>query len=519
MSDASFDVAPGECLALIGESGCGKSVLASALLGLLPANARTAGHARLGDLDLLTADERTLARTVRGRRIGLVPQSPAAHLTPVRTIRSHIEETVARLAGARGRAARRKDAEEAAARAEFPLDHLDRHPHELSGGLAQRAATALALIGDAPLLLADEPTTGLDRDLVNRTVDELRRHVDDGHALLMITHDLAAAERIADRVAVMYAGRIVELTEADAFFGSPGPRHPYSRGLLEALPERSFTPVPGLPPELGSLPEGAPSPLAATGRRTPARPSRSSGTPSPAITPYRPTPPARPASRRTPVLELRAVTAGYDRRAPVVRDAHLTVTPGEAVGLLGPSGCGKSTLARVAALLHRPDAGEVVLDGTPVRGFRHRAPREQRTAIGVVFQQPRLAADPRLRLADLIAEPLRATGRRASAGDRVAELADTVGLTPDLLGRRPHEVSDGQLQRACLARALALKPRWLVCDEMTAMLDASTTAALVRVVEDYRASTGAGLLSVGHDRTLLNRWCDRTVPWEAVAAG
>ncbi|KEG39514.1 MULTISPECIES: ABC transporter ATP-binding protein [Streptomyces althioticus group] len=219
------------------------------------------------------------------------------------------------------------------------------------------------------------------------------------------------------------------------------------------------------------------------------------------------------------MLELRAVTAGYDRRAPVVRDAHLTVAPGEAVGLLGPSGCGKSTLARVAALLHRPDAGEVVLDGTPVRGFRHRAPRAQRTAIGVVFQQPRLAADPRLRLADLIAEPLRATGRRASAADRVRELADTVGLTPDLLGRRPHEVSDGQLQRACLARALSLEPRWLVCDEMTAMLDASTTAALVRVVEDYRASTGAGLLSVGHDRTLLNRWCDRTVSWEAVAAG
>ncbi|MCI3151499.1 MULTISPECIES: ABC transporter ATP-binding protein [Streptomyces] len=219
------------------------------------------------------------------------------------------------------------------------------------------------------------------------------------------------------------------------------------------------------------------------------------------------------------MLELRAVTAGYDRRAPVVRDAHLTVTPGEAVGLLGPSGCGKSTLARVAALLHRPDAGEVVLDGTPVRGFRHRAPREQRTAIGVVFQQPRLAADPRLRLADLIAEPLRATGRRASAAERVRELADTVALTPDLLGRRPHEVSDGQLQRACLARALSLEPRWLVCDEMTAMLDASTTAALVRVVEDYRASTGAGLLSVGHDRTLLNRWCDRTLPWEAVTAG
>ncbi|MFD5482499.1 ABC transporter ATP-binding protein [Streptomyces hawaiiensis] len=262
VTDARFDVAPGECLALIGESGCGKSVLASALLGLLPGNAQTAGSALLGGLDLLTADERTLARTVRGRLVGLVPQSPAAHLTPVRTVRSQLEETVAALTATRGRAALRAAAEAAAERAAFPADHLDRHPHQLSGGLAQRAATALALVGDAPLLLADEPTTGLDRDLVDRTVDELRRHVDDpgeggrGRALLMITHDLAAAERIADRVAVMYAGRIVELADAAAFFGAPGPRHPYSRGLLQALPDRAFTPIPGMPPELGALPAG-----------------------------------------------------------------------------------------------------------------------------------------------------------------------------------------------------------------------------------------------------------------------
>lgn len=257
VTDVRFDVAPGECLALIGESGCGKSVLASALLGLLPANAETAGEARLGGLDLLTVGERTLARAVRGRRIGLVPQSPAAHLTPVRTVRSHLEETVAALTGVRGRAAVRKAAEACAARTAFPADHLDRHPHELSGGLAQRAATALALVGDAPLLLADEPTTGLDRDLVEHTVDALRRHVADGdRALLLITHDLAAAERIADRVAVMYAGRIVELADAEAFFGARGPRHPYSRGLLQALPDRGFTPIPGMPPELGDLPDG-----------------------------------------------------------------------------------------------------------------------------------------------------------------------------------------------------------------------------------------------------------------------
>ncbi|MFF5647658.1 ABC transporter ATP-binding protein [Streptomyces collinus] len=216
------------------------------------------------------------------------------------------------------------------------------------------------------------------------------------------------------------------------------------------------------------------------------------------------------------MLELRSITAGYARNAPVVRDVSLTVAPGESVGLLGPSGCGKSTLARVAALLHRPDAGTLLLDGEPVRRWRHRAPREKRTAFGVVFQQARLSADPRLPLTDLIAEPLRATGRGAEVPGRIAELAPVVGLTPDLLTRRPHEVSDGQLQRACLARALVLRPRMLVCDEMTAMLDASTAAALVAAVEDYRVSTGAALLAVGHDRTLLRRWCDRTVQWDSL---
>ncbi|MFE2269470.1 ABC transporter ATP-binding protein [Streptomyces lavendulae] len=259
VTDAAFELGSGSCLALVGESGCGKSVLASALLGLLPGNAETAGSARLADgLDLLAADERTLARTVRGRRVGLVPQSPAAHLTPVRTVRSQLQETVRELLAPKsGKARLRAAAESAAARAAFPADHLDHHPHELSGGLAQRAATALALVGDAPLLLADEPTTGLDRDLVDRTVDELRAHTRDaGRALLMITHDLAAARRVADTVAVMYAGRIVEIAPADAFFGAPGPRHPYARGLLDALPERAFTPIPGAPPELGDLPPG-----------------------------------------------------------------------------------------------------------------------------------------------------------------------------------------------------------------------------------------------------------------------
>ncbi len=280
VSDAGFTLEAGQCLALVGESGCGKSVLASALLGLLPANAQTAGTARTAGTELLTADEAVLARTVRGRLVGLVPQSPAAHLTPVRTVGAQLTETARALTGLRGEAAARHAAG-AAERAAFPAGHLDRYPHELSGGLAQRAATALALVGDAPLLLADEPTTGLDRDLVEHTADELRRQVDRGRGLLLITHDLAAAQRTADRVAVMYAGRIVEIAEADRFFGEPGPRHPYARGLLNALPERAFTPIPGLPPELGDLPAGcafAPRCPRSDGRCASQRPAFAAGT-------------------------------------------------------------------------------------------------------------------------------------------------------------------------------------------------------------------------------------------------
>ncbi|MCR3749060.1 ABC-type dipeptide/oligopeptide/nickel transport system, ATPase component [Lentzea californiensis] len=192
------------------------------------------------------------------------------------------------------------------------------------------------------------------------------------------------------------------------------------------------------------------------------------------------------------------ITAGY--QAPVVTDVSLTVHPGQTVGLAGPSGSGKSTVARVLALLHKPFAGTVEIDGETVTGFRFKA--RQRTKIGVLFQQPRLSVDPRFTLRQAIAEP---------GGDRVDELADLVMLTDDLLGRRPHEVSDGQLQRACLARALALKPRYLICDEMTTMLDASTTAALVGVIRAYQRESGAGVLAISHDATLLTRWADETV--------
>ncbi|MBX6166027.1 MAG: ATP-binding cassette domain-containing protein [Thermobispora bispora] len=202
------------------------------------------------------------------------------------------------------------------------------------------------------------------------------------------------------------------------------------------------------------------------------------------------------------MLEARDITVIYDRRR-VLDGAGIAVPPGTTVGLMGPSGCGKSTLARVLALLQRPASGRVAIDGTPVHRWRHRAPRELRTSVALIFQQPRLAVDPRLTLAEIIAEPLRATGRPIG---RAAELAEEMGLTPDLLDRRPHEVSDGQLQRACVARALTLRPRYLICDEMTTMLDVSTQAHLVARIEAYRGATGAGVLAISHDRELLTRW-------------
>ncbi len=211
-------------------------------------------------------------------------------------------------------------------------------------------------------------------------------------------------------------------------------------------------------------------------------------------------------------LRAEGIHAGYRRGTPVLTGVDLTVEPGTIVGLAGPSGCGKSTLARVLALLQAPWAGRVSIDGVPAGGVRYRAPRAQRTAIGVVFQQPRQAADPRLTLRELIAEPRLAGGLPADPA-RETELHTLVGLTPDLLGRRPHEVSDGQLQRACLARAVSLRPRYLVCDEMTAMLDAATTAALAATITAL-ARTGTGVLAISHDEELLHAWADRIErPW------
>ena len=216
------------------------------------------------------------------------------------------------------------------------------------------------------------------------------------------------------------------------------------------------------------------------------------------------------------MLSAHEITVGYGGRTVLDR-LSLTVEPGMVLGLGGPSGCGKSTLARVLTMMLKPGSGTLTVDGRQVRRWRQRAPRDLRTRVALLYQQPRPAVDPRLTLREIIMEPLAAMGRTRDPGagptaaERVAELTREVGLTGDLLTRRPHEVSDGQLQRACLARALTLEPRYLICDEMTTMLDASTQALLVGVVNRYRDRTGAGVLAISHDQVLLDRWADTRV--------
>ena len=254
-TDVSLDLHAGRVLALVGESGSGKSVLASALLQLLPGTAAVGGSAVLADgTDLLTAGAQEMSRRVRGRRVALVPQSAATSLTPVRTARSQLEETVRELLPGTGPRAR---AEELAERVGLDPRDLDRYPHELSGGMAQRVVVALALAGEPAVVLADEPTAGLDRPLVDRTLQLLRTVADAGCAVLLITHDLGALLRspqVVDDLAVMYAGRLVETGPAGAVLGGPG--HDYTRDLLAALPAGGLRPIPGLPPELTDLPAG-----------------------------------------------------------------------------------------------------------------------------------------------------------------------------------------------------------------------------------------------------------------------
>jgi peptide/nickel transport system ATP-binding protein len=469
--DVSLHVDRGEVLSLIGESGSGKSTVLRAVAGLLPAAAQVTGRmwleGRRGDLLAPSADRRGIA----GREIAMVFQNPGASLNPVLSVGGHIAEVVA----AHSRAAR-------GAIDERVLELLDKvglpdparlaraFPHQISGGQKQRVAIAAALAGRPRLLLADEPTTALDATVQAQILDLLLRLVDETRiALIFVTHDLAVASAIGDRVAVMREGQVVESGPARRVVTQP--RQPFTAALVRA-----------------SLP------FTRSGSRRA----------------------AAAAPRAGAELVMEGVGRTFFRRgggAVVALDnVDLSVTPGEIVGLIGESGSGKSTLGRIAVGLDFPDAGTVRLNGQIVDG-RRRLPPEQRRAIQLVFQDPLASLNPRRHIAAGVRIPLRIhCGLRGGAADeRVRELFAEVGLDPALVKRRPDSLSGGELQRTAIARALATRPRLLICDEAVASLDMSVRAQVLDLIGRLREREGLSVLFISHDLGVVQRIAERTI--------
>ncbi|WP_328958132.1 ABC transporter ATP-binding protein [Kitasatospora purpeofusca] len=538
VQDVSFTLDRGECLAVVGESGSGKSVTARTLVGLTGAGGRvpaavSARRLAFDGLDLGTLTEAQW-REVRGRRIGLVLQDALVSLDPLRTVGAEIAEPL-RVHGLAARAelpARVRSLLERTGVPE-PERRAAQYAHQLSGGLRQRALIASALAAEPDLLIADEPTTALDVTVQAQVLDLLDELRGRGTALLLISHDLSVVGRLADRVAVMFGGRIVETGPAERLLAEP--RHPYTRALLAAVPGARtrgtrLAPEPaGRPaPASGGCPYAARCvaaddtcrstlpPVDALGSRcwhpTAAAAAVSALTVS-SVSVREPDP--APAAvvdgpEATPLLDVDRIGRSFAGR-PVVQDVSFRLHPGETLGLVGESGSGKTTTARIVLGLERPDTGTVRLDGRPWSALTERRRRADRLRIQAVQQDPLGSFDPRFTVERLVAEAVARTGvpRGAARRDRVTELLDQVGLPAALLARRPTELSGGQRQRVAIARALAPAPALLVCDEPVSALDLSVQAQILDLLADLRRELGLALLFISHDLGVVQHLADR----------
>ncbi|GAA5030941.1 dipeptide ABC transporter ATP-binding protein [Microbacterium fluvii] len=461
LAGIDLTVARGERVAIVGESGSGKSTAALALLGLLPHNASiAAGSARVAGVELAGASER-VARRVRGRVVGLVPQDPTVSLNPTQRIGHQVAEAV-RL---RGVAKPLVDAEVLTALEQAGIDdpvvRARQYPHELSGGLRQRVLIAIALAGDPDVIVADEPTSALDVTVQRRILDHLDRLVRErGIGLVIITHDLGVAADRADRIVVLRRGEVVETGDALPVLAAPA--HEYTRRLVQAAPGLT-APVP--PP---SAPADAPVLVRWDG----------------VVKEF-----ALP----------RAEGAASVERA--VDGVDLEARAGRTLAIVGESGSGKTTMLRLALGVERPTAGAVRFDGVEVGALGWREARALRRRFQLVQQNPYAALDPRFSVGRSIAEPLVAfgVGDRASRRGRVRELLDLVGLPTDAAGRRPAELSGGQRQRVAIARALAVEPELVYLDEPVSALDVSVQDQVLRLLADLQARLGVGYVFVSHD--------------------
>ncbi|MFE6892842.1 dipeptide ABC transporter ATP-binding protein [Streptomyces sp. NPDC057694] len=536
----------GEVLGLVGESGSGKSATALALLGLLPANASVRGSVRLDGQELVGASDRELSR-VRGARIGMVFQDPLSAFTPVYRIGDQIAEAV--------RAHRDVSREQARERAVGLLElvgiprareRADAYPHEFSGGMRQRAMIAMAMANDPDVIVADEPTTALDVTIQAQILDVLRTaQRETGAALVLVSHDLGVIAGTADRVAVMYAGRVVETGPVDDVFGAPA--MPYTLGLLGAVPRIDgaadvLVPVPGVAPGAGAAVAGcafaARCPLAeercreavpallAVGERHAAACVRSQELAGAAPrdvfpVPGLPAPGAGRAADGEAVLKVRGLTktfpvfkgTAFKRRVGsvyAVDGVDLDIARGETLAVVGESGSGKSTTLFELMELRRPEAGSVELFGQPVGALGKAEVRALRRRVQIVFQDPMASLDPRMPVGDIVTEPLRAQGvGRAGAARRGPELLELVGLDPAHAERYPHQFSGGQRQRIGIARALSVEPELLVLDEPVSALDVSVQAGVLNLLRRLKGELGLAYLFVSHDLSVVRHIADR----------
>ncbi|MGH9077276.1 MAG: dipeptide ABC transporter ATP-binding protein [Acidimicrobiales bacterium] len=550
VNGVTFSVEAGETVGLVGESGCGKTVTALSIMGLLPPGGRiVTGHVELSGQAVTGAGEGSL-RQLRGRAVGMVFQDPMSSLNPTMTIGDQIARPLRHHLGITRHQARARAAEALAlVGLPKPAERVDDYPHQLSGGQRQRVMIAMAVACGPKLLIADEPTTALDVTIqaqILELLDDLKASL--GMGLLLITHDLGVIARTADRVMVMYAGRIVESASTASVFHRMS--HPYTEALLQSLPQvaqrgATLASIPGLPPDLRHPVGGcsfAPRCRYATpgcadlvpplvekvpGHRYacyhPVGPSGDRRSATTGVLVGRgPRAPTAPAPAAEPLVEVDRVVkelplrwaggAPGTRSVKAVSGVSLSVGRGETFALVGESGCGKTTLGRMLVALEAPDSGRVVFSGQDLADLAPRQLRQRRQQFQLMFQDPASSLDPRVKVGAALREPLaiHQVGSEAERRARVSELLAEVGLDDQAEGLYPHQFSGGQRQRIALARALALRPSLVVADEPVSALDVSIRSQILNLMRRLQADHALTYVLISHDLGVVRNLADRT---------